>query len=109
MSETAMDLVALGNALEMFVQQTVPAASTVSKYGGLLFTLKPEKKEGQFCGVFLSSKHAKLSFGKGYLLDDPESMLQGNGKYRRHINFAPGDTFQTAYIEMLIRQAAERS
>lgn len=109
MTEQPLPLTILANELEVFLKGLIPEATTVSKYGGTLFTLKPEEKEGQFCGVFVSSKHTKISFGKGYLLEDPQGILQGKGKYRRHINFAAIADVDFDYLETLVRQAVNLS
>jgi hypothetical protein len=105
-NDNAMDLVSIANELEEFIQSCVPDSSRVSKYGGTLFTLKPEEKEGQFCGVFIYSAHVQLSFSNGPQLKDECKMLKGSGKYRRHINFKSADQIDYAYLKELICQAA---
>lgn len=82
-----MMLASIADELEEFIRQTVPACRTVKKYGGTLFTLKPDEKEGQFCGVFIYKKHVQLSFSNGAELEDPGQLLSGSGKRRRHLNF----------------------
>ena len=107
MSENdALNLVALANELEAFIQSCVPDSSRVSKYGGTLFTLKPEEKEGQFCGVFVYSVHVQLSFSHGPQLKDERKMLKGTGKHRRHINFKSTEEIDYPYIKDLLCQAA---
>ena len=39
------------------VAAAVPDAQSSAKYGGIIFTLKPEEKEGQLCGVFPYQSH----------------------------------------------------
>ena len=107
MDNKPLDLIGLANELEAFIQAIVPECSKVSKYGGTLFTLKPEEKEGQFCGVFIYSKHVQLSISNGAKLKDDRKILQGSGKYRKHINFTNRDEIDFDYIEGLIRQALE--
>ena len=58
--------------LDSLVMSAAPKAATVTKYGGTLYTLKPDEKEGQFCGVFPYKKHVQLSFALGVDLDDPD-------------------------------------
>ena len=107
MENDPLDLVSIANELEAFIQSTIPDAVTISKYGGTLFTLKPEEKEGQFCGVFIYSKHVQLSFSNGPKLTDENKILKGSGKYRRHVNFDSADQINYAYLKELICQAAE--
>jgi hypothetical protein len=101
-----LELIALANELETFIQHCVPDSSRVSKYGGTLFTLKPEEKEGQFCGVFVYSAHVQLSISNGPKLKDERKMLSGTGKHRRHINFKSTEEIDYPYIKDLICQAS---
>jgi len=86
MDETVSNMIALADELEQFVRETIPGSDTVEKYGGTLFTLAPQEKEGQFCGIFVHKKHVHISFSKGAQLKDPKGLLLGSGKYRRHLN-----------------------
>ena len=92
-------------ALDKLVRSVVPKASTVAKYGGTLYTLRPNEKEGQFCGVFPYKNHVQLSFARGSELDDPSGVLAGSGKARRHINFTDSDELDVLTIKKLIRSA----
>lgn len=73
--------------IDSLVMAAVPNASKVQKYGGTLYTLRPDEKEGQFCGIFAQKAHVHLAFSQGASLDDPDGVLLGGGKYRRHLNF----------------------
>jgi len=102
-----MSLIAIANELEEFIQSCIPNCSRVSKYGGTLFTLKPNAKEGQFCGIFVHSAHVQLSFSNGSQLTDIRKILEGSGKYRRHINFTSANQIDYDYLKVLICQAAK--
>jgi len=91
MNDTAINLMSLAEELEALIQVTVPECTSVSKYGGRLFTLNPEEKEGQFCGVFIYKAHVQISFSKGAQIKDENKILSGSGKLRRHINFRTRD------------------
>ena len=93
--------------LDALIRCEVPDVVTVTKYGGTLYTRRPDEKEGQFCGVFPYAKHAQLSFSKGSRLDDPGGLLDGSGKHRRHVNFADVTHIDDADLRALIRQSAE--
>ena len=106
-NNNAINLVSIANELEEFIQSCIPESSRVSKYGGTLFTLKPEEKEGQFCGVFVYSAHVQLSFSNGLQLKDERNILKGSGKSRRHVNFKSGEKIDYPYLKGLICQAAK--
>jgi len=42
-------------------------------------------------GIYVSAKHVSLVFSEGYKLEDKYSVLEGGGKYRRHIKLS--DTY----------------
>lgn len=89
------------------VLSVVPKASTVEKYGGTLFTLHPTEKEGQFCGVFSYKAHVQLSFARGAELDDPDGLLEGGGKFRRHLSFKNVDDVDSKSVQRFIKSAAK--
>ncbi|MCL1035764.1 DUF1801 domain-containing protein [Shewanella submarina] len=107
MTTQPLDLLPLADQLEAFIQESIPNASRVSKYGGTLFTLKPELKEGQFCGVFIYAAHVQVSISHGMQLDDPKKLLQGTGKTRRHINFKSINEVDFDALKYLLIQASE--
>lgn len=99
----------IGKMLEETILEAVPKAVAREKYGGLLYTLKPEEKEGQFCGVFAYKNHVQLAIGFGPELDDPEKVLKGTGKTRRHVNFSSADEVHADVLVPLLQQAAKLS
>ena len=109
MNEAEKEVIA--KSLAEIVRRAEPQASTVDKYGGVLFTLQPELKEGQFCGVFKYTKHVQLAIGFGPQLHDPQGLLQGTGKTRRHVNFRSADQLEGAAKALvpLLKQAAKLS
>ena len=94
--------------LDELVRQAAPKSQTVEKYGGILYTVKPDEKEGQFCGVFAYKQHVQLSFANGTKLKDPKGLLQGNGKFRRHINFSSAEEIDSKTVLALLRQSAKQ-
>ena len=95
--------------LSDLIVKLVPKAQTITKYGGTLFTLHPDEKEGQFCGVFQQKNHVQLVFSQGILLEDPDKLLEGSGKHRRHINLKHHDEIDKTKIRKFIQEAAENS
>ncbi|MBP1128930.1 hypothetical protein JOE25_000473 [Serratia sp. PL17] len=72
------------------------------KYGGIMFS-----NTAFFCGVFTYSSHVSVEFGNGYLLEDPHRMLEGNGKYRRHIKLYSVADIDEKPLAEYVRQAYE--
>lgn len=93
--------------LDTLVMAAVPKAIKVAKYGGTLYTLKPDEKEGQFSDVFPYKAHVQLSFAQGASLDDPEGLLEGGGKYRRHLTFKNLEDVDAKIIKRFCKAAAK--
>lgn len=107
MGEATLGVLEIAEMLEKFILASIKGSTKVDKYGGSLFTLKPDEKEGQFCGVFVSKEHAQISLSKGALLEDDSRILLGSGKLRRHINYSSMESVNLEVLEKLLIQAAE--
>lgn len=93
--------------LDSLVLAAVPKATKVAKYGGTLYTLNPDEKEGQFCGVFPYKAHVQLSFAQGALLDDHDGLLEGDGKFRRHLTYKSLDDVAAKVVKRFAKEAAK--
>ena len=56
-----------------------------------------------YVNVFTS--HVNLGFFQGSLLPDPARLLQGTGKWMRHVNLKPGTATNVAALSRLIDAA----
>ncbi len=97
----------LVDLLDNLVLAAVPSSTKVPKYGGTLYTLKPDEKEGQFCGVFPYKAHVQLSFAKGNELDDPDGLLAGGGKFRRHLTYKSLDDVDAKVVKRFTNAASK--
>lgn len=52
-------------------------------YGGIVFVL-----ETPFCGIFVRKQYITLELSGGPEMGDPENLLEGSGKQRRHLKIA---------------------
>lgn len=74
------------------------------KYGGLLFGTQQH-----FCGLFAYTNHVTVEFSEGASLADLYGVLEGNGKYRRHIKIESADDIEHKHLEAYLSQACEHS
>jgi len=70
-------------------------------YGGIVFFLNDE----MFSGLFLNKKHVTLEFSKGFLMEDPNSHLEGKGKYRRHLKIVTNEDILSREVSSFVKQA----
>lgn len=98
---------AIAAALRELILSIDKDVSEVVKYGGILFS-----GTSPFCGVFAYAKHVSLEFSHGASLPDTFQVLEGQGKFRRHIKLVEmGDIHgkQVSHYVALAFQASTRS
>ncbi|MEX2964205.1 DUF1801 domain-containing protein [Microbulbifer sp. TYP-18] len=71
------------------------------KYGGLVFA----KNERLVGGIFIYKNHLSLEFGQGAEFDDPDGLLEGKGKFRRHLKFTSEKDIEPNQTKAFIKQA----
>lgn len=76
-------------------------------YGGLVFELEDAVHKTQIGGVFISKKHVSFEFSKGYLMDDSDGMLEGGGKFRRHLKLRSFNDIDDKKLTYYFKQAYE--
>ncbi|MEM7179275.1 MAG: DUF1801 domain-containing protein [Spirochaetota bacterium] len=71
------------------------------KYGGLLFT-----RQGRMLGgIFIYKKHMSIEFSDGATFTDADAILEGKGKFRRHIKIHSQDDLVQKKVSYYIAQA----
>jgi hypothetical protein len=69
-------------AIRKLIFATFPKVNEVVKYNGLLYTTKLG-----IGGIFTYKDHVSMEFSNGSMLEDKDNLLEGNGKFRRHLKF----------------------
>ncbi|MFN7609522.1 MAG: DUF1801 domain-containing protein [bacterium] len=77
-----------------------PAITEEVKYGGLLFS-----SNVGFCGIFVYTAHVTLEFSDGAALPDPQGVLAGGGKHRRHIKILAMQDVEAKHVEKYVALA----
>jgi len=72
-------------------------------YGGIMFS----RNNTDFGGIFPASKHISFEFGQGYRFNDEKDLLEGKGKYRRHLKLRIFADIKVKQIEYFISQAMQ--
>jgi|SRR5690554_185362 len=71
------------------------------KYGGLVFS-RGGKLVG---GIYVYKNHLSIEFSQGANFEDPDSLLEGSGKFRRHLKYTCDQDIQANQSEAFIKQA----
>ena len=64
-----------------------------------------EKMGDAFCMIPIYTNHLNLGFNKGTLLKDPDHLLQGTGKWIRHIPIEKKEDYKNKAVNDLIEEA----
>ena len=64
-------------------------------------------EDAAFGYVNVFTAHVNIGFFHGASLDDPSQILQGNGRFMRHVKASPGTLPDRPALELLIQKAYE--
>ena len=89
------------NAMREIVFSTHPKTDERIMYGGIMFSLNNE----DFGGLFVRKNHISLEFSKGFIMKDPNKLLEGSGKFRRHLKIKSKEDVRNKDVDFFIKQA----
>lgn len=81
------------------VFKTHPEISERIMYGGIMFTLQDD-----FGGLYPSKKHVSFEFSQGFAFEDPKGILEGTGKFRRHLKLVSVNDIETKQLLSFLKQ-----
>ncbi len=71
-------------------------------YGGIMFSLSND-----FGGLFIRKKHVSFEFITGILIKDPDRILEGTGKFRRHLKLRTLKDIEDKKVMQFVEQAVK--
>lgn len=74
-------------------------------YGGLVYELPNTQPKRLFAGLFKRQGYVTLEFDKGAHMKDPQKVLEGTGKDRRHIKLMSIEEVETKNVKGYILQS----
>ncbi|MGI9271211.1 MAG: DUF1801 domain-containing protein [Woeseiaceae bacterium] len=95
----------LTREIDEIIEEISPDAGRRSMYGGIVFESVAGNPKTMVCGHFTYKNHVSLEFSNGYQLCDPEKVLEGKGKYRRHIKLTSQSDIGDKFVRSMIEQA----
>lgn len=88
--------------LREIVARVCPGVAERMMYGGIMFS-----GGADFGGVFVSKGHVSFEFSQGNAFRDPEGLLEGSGKFRRHLKFRTVADVDPKAVAFFVRQAVD--
>lgn len=71
------------------------------KYGGLAFNMN----SALIGGIYVYKQHISIEFSHGATFNDPDAMLEGGGKHRRHLKIKSLEAIESKQSASFIKQA----
>ena len=96
---------ALMHAVDDIIRQICPSARRRKMYGGIVFEKEANNPKTSVCGHFVHKTHVSLEFSEGSKLSDPDTILEGNGKYRRHIKLRNPEDLESKRVFDFLERA----
>jgi hypothetical protein len=88
--------------LRKIIHENYNSVTEKTMYGGILFSLSED-----IGGLFVHKHHVTLAFSFGYLFNDPNQLLEGDGKYRRHLRIVTLDDIANKRVDFFVKQIGE--
>ena len=88
-------------AMREIVFKIYPKTDERIMYGGIMFSLNTE----DFGGLFVRQNHISFEFGKGFMMKDPNKLLEGSGKFRRHLKIKSKEDVRNKDVDFFVKQA----
>jgi len=85
--------------LRGIVFEIYPETDERIMYGGIMFSLGSD-----FGGLFVRKKHISFEFGNGFRMNDPKEILEGTGKFRRHLKIRSLSDIKDKDVEFFVKQ-----
>lgn len=87
--------------LRKIVFSNYKKANEIMKYGGIMFSLDKD-----FCGLFVRKNHISFEFTNGFLMNDQKKILEGTGKFRRHLKIRFLADIKNKDVDLFVKQTA---
>ena len=86
--------------LREIVFKAYPKTNERIMYGGIMFSLNDD-----FGGIFVRKNHVSFEFGNGFAMADPDKLLEGSGKFRRHLKIRSLSDIYDKKVSFFVKQS----
>jgi hypothetical protein len=86
--------------LRRIVFEIYPDVKEKFMYGGIIFS-----NTDDFSGVFVYKNHVSLEFSRGFEFEDPDKLLEGKGKFRRHLKLKYPADVVSKKVKYFVKQS----
>lgn len=91
--------------LNDLVLKLAPDANLRTMYGGHVIELELDVPKSRVGGIYVYGDYVTLELAKGSSFDDPDNILEGSGKLRRHIKLRNLGDLKGKCCQAFLKQA----
>lgn len=93
------------DSLEEMIIELAPDANLRPMYGGTVVELETDNPKSRIGGFYVYADYVSFEFANGVQFEDPDGMLEGTGKSRRHVKLRSVDDIITKTCKRFLGQA----
>jgi len=97
---------AIVDQLNELIIDLIPDATMRPMYGGTVIEMIKNDPKSRIGGVFIYADYVSLELSNGASFSDPDAVLEGKGKFRRHVKLRALDDLIKKDCKGLLRQAS---
>jgi hypothetical protein len=97
------------DSLEELTIELAPDANLRPMYGGTVIELETDNPKSRIGGFYVYADYVSFEFAKGVQFEDPTGVLEGTGKFRRHVKLRGADDIKTKTCKRFLDQAVTLS
>lgn len=94
----------IGSLTEMIIE-LAPDANLRPMYGGKVIELEIDTPKSRIGGFYAYADYVALEFANGVQFEDPDGVLEGTGKFRRHVKLLCIDDIEAKACQCFLEQA----
>lgn len=97
------------DSLEEMIIELAPDANLRPMYGGTVIELETDNPKSRIGGYYVYADYVSFEFAQGVQFKDPNGVLEGTGKFRRHVKLLSADDTKTKTCKRFLEQAVALS
>lgn len=97
------------DGLEEMIIELAPDANLRPMYGGTVVELETDNPKSRIGGFYVYADYVSFEFAKGVQFEDPDSVLEGTGKLRRHVKLRSAGDVKIRTCKRFLEQAVALS
>jgi hypothetical protein len=93
------------NGLEEMIADLAPDANLRAMYGGTVVELETDNPKSRIGGFYVYDDYVSFEFANGVQFEDRKGVMEGTGKFRRHVKLRSAEDIKIKTCMRFLDQA----